>query len=357
MSHTASLQREVETSSIPISERYNSEAVDFIQSNLDTSTDEINFVETTYRFNIESLQEDKVKNLVNLKRLNDVRHINKFFETVNSEMAFGGLFIGCFESKEQRKERILNAYPFIIAQIVYVLDFIWKRVCPKIKFTQSFYFDVTNGNDRSLPLSTILGRLVSCGFEIVDYSEKNRLTYFTARKIEKPEFDDNPTYGPLIALKRVGYKGKIIDVYKLRTMHPYSEYLQEYIYEQNDVEKGGKFKDDFRITNWGKVLRKFWLDELPMLYNWFKGDLKLVGVRPLSRHYFELYPEQFQERRKKYKPGLIPPFYVDLPKTMEEIFASEKKYMMQYEKHPYLTDIKYFFKSLYNIFIKRARSN
>lgn len=139
-------------------------------------------------------------------------------------------------------------------------------------------------------------------------------------------------------------------------MHPYSEYLQKYIYEQNDLNVGGKFKDDFRITAWGAFMRKVWLDELPMIYNWLKREMKLVGVRPISSHYLSLYPEDFAEIRKNYKPGLIPPFYADLPDTFEEIVNSEKKYIESYEKNPILTDIKYFFKSLNNIFIKRARS-
>ncbi|MCF8431758.1 MAG: sugar transferase, partial [Melioribacteraceae bacterium] len=94
----------------------------------------------------------------------------------------------------------------------------------------------------------------------------------------------------------------------------------------------------------------------PMFINYFKGELKLVGVRPLSRHYFSLYPASLQDQRTKYKPGLIPPFYVDLPKTFDEILSSEKKYLDAYEKAPFSTDMKYFFLSLYNIFIKRARS-
>jgi hypothetical protein len=57
------------------------------------------------------------------------------------------------------------------------------------------------------------------------------------------------------------------------------------------------------------------------------------------------------------KPGLIPPFYVDLPKTLEEIMASEMKYLRAYEKNPLRTDVKYFFLSLRNIFFRRARSN
>lgn len=63
-----------------------------------------------------------------------------------------------------------------------------------------------------------------------------------------------------------------------------------------------------------------------------------------------------QCRRIKYKPGLIPPYYADLPKTLDEIIASEIKYFDQYDNNPFLTDIKYFFKAMYNILLKKARS-
>lgn len=357
MDSTVHPVREAKAPSMSLLGGHNSHVASYVKDYLDLEYQQVDVSNTLWRSNVETISDERLYNFINLKPVNDVRRINKFFETVNSELSEGGLYIGCFESKAQRKKRILDKYPLILAYFIYVVDFIWKRMFPKMSFTKKFYFDITNGEDRVLTLPEVLGRLVSCGFEIVNYSKVKDLTYFTVRKVKAPEYDKNPTYGPLIKLNRVGLNGKPIKVYKIRTMHPYSEYLQEFVYRSNSVQKGGKFKNDFRITNWGCFLRKFWLDELPMLYNWFKGDLKLVGVRPISGHYFELYPKRFQQRRLKCKPGLIPPFYADMPETMEEIFASEKKYIMEYEKSPYLTDIKYLFKSLYNIFIKRARSN
>ena len=97
-------------------------------------------------------------------------------------------------------------------------------------------------------------------------------------------------------------------------MHPFSEFLQQYIYEQNFLDEKSKFKDDFRITTIGKIMRKLWIDEFPMIINLFKGELKIVGVRPLSQQYFNLYPEEMRQFRTKFKPGLVPPYYVDLPK-------------------------------------------
>jgi lipopolysaccharide/colanic/teichoic acid biosynthesis glycosyltransferase len=93
-----------------------------------------------------------------------------------------------------------------------------------------------------------------------------------------------------------------------------------------------------------------------MLINLFKGEIKLVGVRPLSEQYFKLYSKELQFKRLKVKPGLVPPFYVDLPKTLEAIQASEIKYLDAYEKRPLLTDLVYFWKAFVNIVFKKARS-
>ena len=131
----------------------------------------------------------------------------------------------------------------------------------------------------------------------------------------------------------------------------------DYIYKKHDLKDGGKFKNDFRITTFGRFARKLWLDELPMLMNLFRGEIKLVGVRPLSEQYFRLYDKELQSRRIRVKPGLIPPFYVDLPKSLEEIQKSEIKYLDAYEKRPLLTDLRYFRKAFVNIVFKKARSN
>ncbi len=176
-------------------------------------------------------------------------------------------------------------------------------------------------------------------------------------KVREPFPLNNHTYGPLIALPRIGKDGRIIKVYKLRTMHPYSEFIQEYVYNMHDLGDGGKFRDDFRITSWGRFARRIWLDELPMLINLFKGNMKLVGVRPLSQHYFELYRPEVRDRRIRYKPGLIPPYYADMPEGLDEIQDSELRYLNAYDKKPLLTDTRYFLRSIRNILFLYARSN
>jgi lipopolysaccharide/colanic/teichoic acid biosynthesis glycosyltransferase len=85
--------------------------------------------------------------------------------------------------------------------------------------------------------------------------------------------------------------------------------------------------------------------------------MKMVGVRPLSEHYFELYNKEVRERRIKYKPGLIPPFYAHMPTDLESIQASEMKYLDEYDRHPLWTDFRYFWMSWWNILFRKARSS
>jgi lipopolysaccharide/colanic/teichoic acid biosynthesis glycosyltransferase len=165
-------------------------------------------------------------------------------------------------------------------------------------------------------------------------------------------------YGILVRLNRVGQNGKMFKVYKFRTMHPYSEFLQSYIYNRYSLQEGGKFNHDIRVTTLGRWMRKYWIDELPMLINLIKGNMKLVGVRPISQHYFSLYSKELQEQRTRHKPGLLPPFYADMPKTLDEIQASETRYLtMCEEKGTVRTDFVYFWKIIYTIVFRRARSS
>jgi lipopolysaccharide/colanic/teichoic acid biosynthesis glycosyltransferase len=335
------------------------ELFEWLNKRLDLSTVQVeNSVVIRSRdvYNVETLANQSSDIFINLHELNDVRRLNAYFIEVNNKLTHHSYFIGKFEPLKNRHTRFLRKYPYVIAKVFYLFDFIWRRVIPKLPVIQKFYFGVTQGKDRVLSIAECFGRLYYCGFEVKDVFEPDNFVYFIARKVKSPSTDLNPSYGPLFKMRRVGKDGKEIFVYKMRTMHPYSEYLQKFVYDINKLEEGGKLKNDFRITNWGKIFRKLWIDELPMIINWFKGELKLVGVRPLSNHYLSLYNEQLRKNRLKYKPGLVPPYYADMPKTIDEIMASEEKYLNSYRQKPLLTDFKYFFLAAYNIIIKKARS-
>ena len=300
--------------------------------------------------------EEGLQCIINLKRINDIRYINKFFEAVNAKLAMGGLIVGRVETNGQRYHRIMDKYPAVIRNIVYFFDFLIKRVWPKLPHLRKLYFHLFKGRGRVLSEIETLGRLISCGYKIIEAESVDGKLYFLAEKIGEPDFNHQVTYDPLIRLNRTGKNGKPIRVLKFRTMYPYSEYLQEYIYEQQGLREGGKVSNDPRINSVGRFMRKYFLDEWPMFINLLRGELKLFGVRPLSKHYLGIYPADFREYRKGFKPGLIPPYYVDMPDTIEEIVASEKRYLEAYEKHPFLTDLRYLVKAIRNIIVKKARS-
>jgi len=330
----------------------------WIENHVDLAAATTLILSTTTRFNLDNQPDDFYRSLVNLKRINDIKRINKFFESANAKLPTGGIFVGCGETYGLRKERILSSYPPMINYMIYTVDFVLRRVFPKLRLTRKIYFLITRGKNRILSRTETLGRLYSCGFEVIREQPIGDLLYWCARKIKEPAFDEDPTYGIMIRLKRVGKNGREFNVYKLRTMHAYSEYMQHYVYQNNNLDEGGKFKDDFRVTTLGRFFRKFWLDELPMLINLLKGDMKVVGIRPLSSHYFNLYSPELREKRIKTRPGLIPPYYAQFPPPvdLEEIQQNESKYLDEYFKHPIRTDIKYFFAAAYNILIKKARS-
>lgn len=339
-----------------VKDQVGEEAFDFIQQYIDFENESTLFEATTTRFNILKIPKGKYKSFVNLKRVNDIRWINKFFESVNEKLENGSLFLGFVETKRNRKRRILSRTPFPFNWVHYTSDFILHRALPKMAFTKKVYFYITKGNNRVLTKAETLGRLVSCGFEIKDIREIGRLTYFVVEKTKEPVYDLNPSYGPLFKMPRVGKEGKIIKVYKFRTMHPYAEYLQDYILQINGYSEIGKPANDFRMTTWGKFMRRYWLDELPQLINVLKGEMKLVGIRPLSKRFLAEYPKDVLEMRSKHKPGCVPPYVALLKQDVEEYIESERIYLLEKEKHPHTTDFKYFFKAVYNIITNKIRS-
>ena len=268
-------------------------------------------------------------------------------------------YICCHSMTAVLKRRLIKErYPWGVRQLVAGWQYLWHRVCPKLRLTHGLYFAVTGGKDRTMSRVEIIGRLYRAGFEVVDEKFREGEFFVTGRKVKEPVDDTAPTGSPIIHLRRVGKGGKEIVVHKFRTMYTYSEYVQPYIYHYQSLERGGKFKDDYRVNFWGRVLRRVWLDELPMVWNMLRGDLKLVGVRPLSHQYFNLYSPEMQQLRTRAKPGLLPPFYYEAhtPETLDEVQASERRYLEAYLEHPFKTDWRYFWGIVGNILFHRKHS-
>ncbi len=100
----------------------------------------------------------------------------------------------------------------------------------------------------------------------------------------------------IYAQQRIGYKGRPFNIYKFRSMIM-------------DAEKNGPMLSsitDKRITRWGKVMRRWRLDELPQFVNILKGDMSLVGPRPERKYYVDIITANHPEYKLllKVKPGL-----------------------------------------------------
>jgi lipopolysaccharide/colanic/teichoic acid biosynthesis glycosyltransferase len=103
----------------------------------------------------------------------------------------------------------------------------------------------------------------------------------------------------------VGKAGKPVRAYKFRTMVVGAETIKAQLWDQNEAT-GPVFKmrNDPRVTSVGRILRKFGLDELPQLWSVVKGDLSLVGPRPMLISEWEKCNE-WQRRKLSTKPGII----------------------------------------------------
>ena len=147
----------------------------------------------------------------------------------------------------------------------------------------------------------------------------------------------------LFRQQRPGKDGKIFDMIKYRTMT-----------DQRD-EKGQLLPDEMRLTKFGKILRATSLDELPEIFLILKGDLSIIGPRPLLVSYLPLYSEH-QKRRHEVKPGLTGYAQVNGRNAIswEEKFDLDVWYV---DHVSFVTDIKILFKTVQVVFKRSGISS
>lgn len=150
--------------------------------------------------------------------------------------------------------------------------------------------------------------------------------------------------GPvLFKQKRPGLNEKIFIMYKFRTMT-----------DEKD-ENGELLPDNIRLTKFGKMLRSTSLDELPELFNILKGDMSIVGPRPLLIQYLELYNEH-QKRRHEVRPGLSGHAQVNGRNAIswEDKFNLDVEYV---DNVSFIEDWKIIFKTIKKVFVKEGISS
>jgi exopolysaccharide biosynthesis polyprenyl glycosylphosphotransferase len=110
--------------------------------------------------------------------------------------------------------------------------------------------------------------------------------------------------------QRVGRHGRHFEVYKFRTMVPNADALKASLRDRNEAQEGlFKIADDPRITRVGKLLRKTSLDELPQLFNIVRGEMSLVGPRPLVIDE-DQHVKGWYRRRLELMPGMTGPWQI-----------------------------------------------
>ncbi len=147
----------------------------------------------------------------------------------------------------------------------------------------------------------------------------------------------------LFRQERPGKNGRVFTIYKFRTM-------------TDDCDENGEpLPDEVRLTKFGKLMRSLSLDELPELYNILKGDMSLVGPRPLLVSYLPLYNSR-QAMRHNVRPGLTGLAQVNGRNllTWNEKFEWDVKYVESIS--PWL-DVKILFKTVINVLKREGISS
>ena len=117
-------------------------------------------------------------------------------------------------------------------------------------------------------------------------------------------FLDDPHGSPIFAQKRCGRDGKEFNMYKFRSMYVDAEERLAELLQHNEMDGPAfKIKDDPRITRGGHFIRKTSIDELPQLFNIFKGDMSIIGPRPGDVESKNTYQED-EKDKLLIRPGI-----------------------------------------------------
>lgn len=290
--------------------------------------------------------------------MNNINFLQKKIENLQQTIDSEQYIIFQFETLRGRENRIKKKYPALIARMIIFTEFIIHRAIPRLPIIGFIYRGFTKNRVKILSKAEGLGRIVYSGFHLIEVENFDGLCTVLTSKNTLTLNRKKASFGLIFKMNRIGKNGKIIGVYKVRTMHPYSEFIHDYILKVNGYGDKGKPKNDFRVTTWGRFLRKYWLDEIPQILNVLKLEMKLVGLRPVSEVYFNELEEEQKNRRLKVKPGCIPPYVAfNMSSSKENVIEAEQLYLEMKDKNPYTTDVKLFFVALKNIIFLKKRGS
>lgn len=144
----------------------------------------------------------------------------------------------------------------------------------------------------------------------------------------------------LFKQRRPGKDGKIFEIYKFRTMT-----------DARDKD-GNLLPDNERLTDFGKLIRSTSIDELPEIINIFKGDMSIIGPRPLLEEYLPLYNEE-QAHRHDVRPGLTGWAQINGRNTIS--WEDKFRYDVEYVRNiSFVFDLKIFFLTIKKVFVREG---
>lgn len=151
--------------------------------------------------------------------------------------------------------------------------------------------------------------------------------------------------------RRVGKNGEEFTIYKFRTMYMDSdERLKELLRNNPELreewDKCFKLKNDPRITPIGKILRKTSLDELPQFFNVLKGDMSIVGPRPVVREELDRFYKEKAVFYKSVKPGITGFWQVECRSDVEDYEERVKMDEWYVKNQSFLFDIRIILKTI-----------
>ena len=307
--------------------------------------------------------------LVGTLRLNAVNRLNNYLKCCSARVTMGGYLVVSYLPMEDVLARMKANYPGWLYPVVYLAHFVRYRALPKVPWLDRLYFlpqfgwfdslvrKVGGGRNRALSKSEVWGRLAYYGMEVLHESEPPGEKYVIAQRVAQPVANRKPSYYAVVALEKVGLDGKVIRLHKVRSMYPFSEFLQKKIFQSHGLSNTGKFKNDFRLTDYGPMIRRSWIDEIPGIFDWLRGEVKLVGMRATSPHFLSLYPRDVYDLYIQVKPGLVPPIFDEKTTGFDQIVEIERAYLRRYLQAPVRTDMLYFWYTFRDIFIRKVRSS
>ncbi len=307
--------------------------------------------------------------LVGTLRLNSVNRLNYYLRFCAGRVTMGGYMVVSYLPLEDVLDRMRTRYSDWLYPWAYLRHFIRYRALPKMPWLDRLYFlpqlawfdrlvrKAGGGRNRALSKSEVWGRLAFYGMEVLYESEGAGERCVIAQRVAQPVANRKPSYYAVVTLEKVGLDGKVIRLHKVRSMYPFSEFLQKKIFQSHGLSNTGKFKNDFRLTDYGPMIRRSWIDEIPGIFDWLHGEIKLVGMRATSPHFLGLYPRDVYDLYIQVKPGLVPPIFDEKTTGFDQIVEIERTYLTKYIQAPVRTDILYFWCTFRDIFIRKVRSS